>query len=209
MSSEASHTINCKLNDFFNKDKRHGSGSCELSTDSASFIAIWNEYNIDFESKFKSLEPCFKKNGKTVPSDLRRNNTIWIDLLQNKATKGLGKKFLDILKTKALENGYKYVFLYPSKTLGGTGDQDKLISYYESVGFEKLDSCFSWLYGSSGRLEYINRYTYDDNAPYHLMFCEIRNLNTSIPIFDSAVINYMEKYLKYKNKYLELKKTTK
>ena len=52
-----------------------------------------------------------------MPSNIRQDNTLWIELLKNGNVKDIGKKFLDIFKNKTFEHGYKYVFLYPSKTI--------------------------------------------------------------------------------------------
>jgi hypothetical protein len=212
MSGESINTIDCTLNDFFSLSKREGLGSCKLTTNTAAFISIWNKYNESFRHKFLSLEGCFKRNGKIIPEDLNQDNTIWIETLKNGGAKGVGKKFLDIFKIKALEHGYKYVFLYPSASLGGlAGDQDRLIGYYEDIGFKKMELCDFWGYNDTFT-GMINKGPINDTdygAPYHLMFAEISELNTTNSAFDSYVINYREKYLKYKAKYLELKKSTK
>jgi len=202
------NTIDCTLNGLFNLT--NSSGSCKLTTTSGAFISIWNRLADDFEYKFKSLTACFARNGIVVPADLTRENTLWIELLKNGGVKGIGKKFLDIFKHKALENGYKYVFLYPSKNLGASKDQDRLIGYYESVGFHKLSSCDFWddnpLMTRKIITGTINKY--DLYAPFHLMLAKIEDLNTESSAFESTVVNYRNKYLKYKAKYLELKATT-
>ena len=144
-----------------------------------------------------------------MPVDLSKDNTLWIELLKNGGIKGIGKKFLDVFKHKALENRYKYVFLYPSKGLGATGDQEKLMAYYVSLGFEKLLSCDFWDYNDDYSKKIIKGVTntYDSGAPFNLMIAEIEKLKTDNPAFESFVVNYKNKYLKYKAKYLELKTT--
>jgi hypothetical protein len=210
-------TIVCKLNEFFNK--RQSTGSCEIANNRAAFITMWNHTNPEFTYKYKSITDCFAKHKLIQPADMTIYNTLWIELLKNGNEKGFGKKFLDIFKTKALEHKYKYVFLYPAKTLGGNRnvvnpdelvvyDQDKLIGYYQSVGFTKLASCDYWGYNDTFT-QIVNlgqKNKYDADADNHLMFAEIANLNTSIPLLDGVNIIYQQKYLKYKNKYLELRK---
>ena len=200
--------ILCKLNDFFNK--KSDKGSCELKDNSAAFISIWNNRNENFSYKIKSFFDCFERNKMKKPDDMTTDNTLWIEILKNGGQKGFGKKFLDIFKMKALENKYKYVFLYPSKEFGGRSDQEGLIKYYESVGFKRLNSCD--YYGmneqtfETEKMGTINKS--DGNAQYHLLFTEIANLNTRIEHLDEVPIDYQQKYLKYKNKYLELRKKT-
>ena len=132
------------------------------------------------------------------------NNTIWMETFQNQSgIKGLGKKMLDVIKNKAIENNIKYIFLYPSKNLGGKDDQDGLISLYEKYGFIKLSNCLFTFPGVITFAQNIRTNMFDTDAPYHLMFAEISKLNTSSGIVLN--VNYKEKYLKYKQKYMELK----
>ena len=200
--------ILCKLNDFFNK--KSDKGSCELKDNSAAFISIWNNKNEDFSYKIKSFFDCFERNKMKKPLDMTAENTLWIEVLKNGNQKGFGKKFLDIFKMKALENKYKYVFLYPSKGFGGRGDQEGLIKYYESVGFKRLNSCDYYGFDlNTQQTRYLGKENKsDDSAPYHLLFTEIANLNTYNPNLDVVKVDYRQKYLKYKNKYLELRKKT-
>lgn len=114
--------------------------------------------------------------------------------------KGMGKKLIESVIEKSKEHGYKYVFLYPSKSLGGTGNQDNLIKYYISLGFIKLESCV--IDDGEGVIAGIN--TFDGNAPYHLMFAKIDSLKLDSSM--TVKLNYFKKYLKYKSKYLELQK---
>ncbi len=199
--------ILCKLNDFFNK--KSNTGSCEIRNNSAAFMSIWHKNNENFSDKIKSFFDCFEKNKMKKPDDMTEDNTLWIEVLKNGGQKGFGKKFLDIFKTKALENNYKYVFLYPSKEFGGRSDQEGLIKYYQSVGFRRLNSCD--YYGFDPTTYPLSRNfgpenKSDGDAPYHLLYTEIANLNTSNPRLDAVPIDYQQKYLKYKNKYLELRK---
>jgi hypothetical protein len=210
MSGEKIYEIECKLNDFLNK--RTGLGKCTLKSNTGAFIELYNSRRDIFPYKLRSLRDCFISNRKTIPADLTPENTLWVELLKNgtieSRVKGIGKKFLDIIKTQALRTGYKYIFLYPSKLLGGQGaNQDRLIEYYVSVGFEKLNSCNHWdMDWSTERIKNFGPINHDDGeAPYHLMFAKIEDLDTDSPDFASAVIDYKTKYLKYKAKYLELK----
>jgi hypothetical protein len=202
-------TIVCKLNEFFDRvNGTQSTGSCEIQNNTAAFIQIWNKKNDEFEYKYKSITDCFATNKLRQPEDMTQDNTLWIEILKNGNEKGFGKKFLDIFRTQALEHNYKYVFLYPSKTLGGIFDQEKLIKYYESVGFTRLQSCDYYGLDETFKIKNLGKINkYDGDAPYHLMFAEITNLKTSNPILDKKVnIVYQQKYLKYKNKYLELSK---
>ena len=197
--------INCTLNDLFNLSK--GLGSCQVETNSGAFISIYNKKIKGFNTKFKSLIACFARNKKVIPEDLTLDNTHWIETLKNGSIRGMGKKFLDIFKQKALENNYKYVFLYPSSNFGGANsNQDELIEYYIKVGFEKLADCDFYSYNDKMEEVIVGTTNpYDNNVPYHFMFAEIKNLITDSPLFKSNVINYNNKYLKYKAKYLKLK----
>jgi hypothetical protein len=195
-------SIDCKLAKFFASS---GSGSCQLSTNSGAFISVWNRFNEDFGYKYRSLISCFEKNGKEIPADISMRNTFWIETLKNGGVKGIGKKFLDVLKNIAMEKGYKYVFLYPSSNLKEGSDQERLIGYYTSLGFEQISLCDFWTYDDMGGMYNAGTHnTMDSDSPFHLMFANLEHLNTRSPAFDSTTINYKQKYFKYKAKYLHL-----
>jgi len=194
--------LDCTLQDFFSFTTEHG--ECTLQENSGTFISLYNKKNSKFNNSFESLQKCFSSNDRSIPADMTINNTIWMETFQNKSgIKGLGKKMLDVLKNKAIENNIKYIFLYPSKSLGGSNDQDALISLYEKYGFLKLSNCLFTFPNIITFDQNIRTNMFDNDAPYHLMFAEISKLNTSSGIVLN--VNYKEKYLKYKQKYLELK----
>ena len=196
------------LINFFEK-KNSGSGSCKIVSDTSAFITIWNTKNEDFKKKFESLINCQSRNNIKLPSDLTANNTLWIEMLKSGGHRGFGKFFLDIFKRHALAYDYKYVFLYPSKMLGRRADQEGLIKYYESIGFHKLNSCDYWGFNPETFTEELSTINKGDGyAPYHLLIAYIEELKTEDDVFDIIPIQYEKKYLKYKNKYLELRKNT-
>jgi hypothetical protein len=191
-------------------------GKCSLSSDAGTFITIYtNAYN-GFNDKYDSLMTCLK--GTNRPTDISRQNTLWIETLQNTSgIKGLGKKLIQVIKNLAMSNErtkFKYVFLYPAEsyarqTLGirSSGQETLIRKVYEPMGFRKITGCNFKVGGQ----DYGKYNIFDENAPYTLMFAKLSDLNINIPEHDGIEVRmtggdpYYQKYLKYKNKYLELK----
>jgi hypothetical protein len=154
--------------------------------------------------------------GPDMPNDISERNTFWIETLQNTSgLKGFGKKLVDVVKNFALtyHPSYKYVFLYPSDGFGRNearpfaNQADLITKVYEPWGFRQIRNCDYIEKGQSKGRD--NKF--DNHAPYTLMFAEIRALNTeareyaNYPIISRGGDPYYQKYLKYKNKYIELK----
>jgi hypothetical protein len=203
------NNLDCKLIDFFNFES--DKGQCILKENSGTYITLYNKNHGNFKGYMNSLQECFSHNNIPLPADIGNDNTIWLEFIQNKSDdkeiaskiKGLGKKMLGIIKLEGIKKGFKYIFLYPSKKLGGTNDQEALIRLYEQYGFRRLNNCI-FTFPDWKKFEDKSRFNeFDDNAPYHLMFAELTDLVTSDIELN---VCYREKYLKYKSKYLALKK---
>lgn len=196
--------LDCELIDFFNfkSDK----GQCILQENSKTLITLYNKQHVNYMGYMNSLKECFTHNGIPLPGDIRPDNTIWGELIQNKSgIKGLGRKMTDIIRLEGIKKGFKYIFLYPSKTLGGTDDQEALISVYiKNYGFTRLNNCIFTFPGAYTIKDGLRTNPFDKDAPYHLMFSELANLTTNSDI--KLNVSYREKYLKYKSKYIALKK---
>ena len=194
--------INCKIDAFMRKEE--DTGNCNINNNTQAFFSLYNNLHTSFDDKFKSLSECFTKYGNDF-TGITKENTLYLELLQNGNIKGIGKKFLDIIKNKALEYDYKYIFLYPSANFGeNNNDREKLIAYYTSVGFLRLNSCNFHIVGTDYKT---TNNIFDDDVDYILMYAKINDLNTTTITNNSNItINYQSKYLKYKTKYLELKK---
>lgn len=198
--------LDCELDDFFKF--KSNKGQCTLKENAGTFITLLNYKNTNFKDYMRSLIDCFAHNSLPLPDDITSTNTIWLDLIYNQSgIKGLGKKMLDTIKLKGIENGFKYIFLYPSSSLSGKNDQEGLISLYERYGFKRLNNCIFTLSDPSNMFTFekgIRTNFFDNNFPYHLMFSELATLTTTSDI--PLNVTYKQKYLKYKNKYLYLKK---
>lgn len=198
--------LDCELDDFFKfkLDK----GQCILRENSETIITLFNHKYENFDGYIRSLKECFVHNSFCLPFDIDSTNTIWLELFINKSgIKGLGKKMLDTIKLKGIENGFKYIFLYPSSNLSGKNDQEGLISLYERYGFKRLNNCIFTFPDPDNMFTFEKRIRtnlFDNNFPYHLMFSELATLNTTSDI--QINVTYKQKYLKYKAKYLSLKK---
>jgi hypothetical protein len=199
-------TIECKVNNMFNN--LEGKGTCILSSQHNTYITVYTHINETFDDKYTSLEKCFSSPlNSTIskPVDLRKTNTLWIEFLTNESDKkGFGKKLFKSIIDKAKTYGYKYIFLYPSANLTNNKvssvNQDTLISIYRTYGLKKLNLCKFYVYGTE-----FDKNIFDNNADYHLMFGAIDDLTLG-DNYSEIQVNFREKYLKYKTKYLNLKK---
>ena len=205
--------VDCQINDFL--DKRKDKAQCTNMNESYSFIIIYNYLHDDFNKYFTSLKDCLEYNKITIPVDLTKENTLYLEQFVSKTPiKGFGKKLFSLIIEKAKIKGFKYIFCYPSNSLGGDkSNQDNLINkVYIPLGFIKLSSCIYQGYDMytgeemqfiEAKMKNIRVNQFDNNAPYHLMFAKIEDLKLETDIKVDVI--YRKKYLKYKNKYLALK----
>jgi hypothetical protein len=194
--------IECIINNFFLKTETQG--TCNLKDSVGTYITFYRKGSDLFDEHFPSLLECLKHNQIEQPTDMNDENTIWLEFFSNKeGGKGFGRKFMDIIKQKALNNNFKYIFLYPSNTLSGNKDynQEKLIKVYESYNFILLKNCLEPL--TNTRVNMFDKWP-DETIPppYHLMYANIANLKTDNDF--NNPIEYKKKYLKYKHKYLKI-----
>ena len=195
-------TIKCEINIMFTDLQNAGKGSCILSTDNNTYITIYNFNNDTYNDKWLSLIKYFtssEKNKVTMPGDLKRENTLWIEYLSNSSNKrGFGKKLLQSVVNKAQMHNYKYVFLYPSAGLTNTKvtcvDQNRLIDIYKSYGFKQLPNCKFCVDG-----DFYENNIFDNDACYHLMFGSIDELTLDNK-YSKIQVDYQSKYIKYKTK---------
>lgn len=206
--------IDCEIEAFLRKEK--GRGNCKLVGATGTFIEVHNSQNVSFNDHFQSLRECLAKNG-VVPVDLRQDNTLWLEMYTNaNGGSGFGKKLLIPLIQKAIASDYKYIFAYPSSSLGGDkANQDLLINrVYIPLGFRLLKSCifvgfdaqFNQMTFEQARRADIRTNAFDNGAPYHLVFAKLTDLNLDKVVGKDIQVIYRKKYLKYKAKYLALKK---
>ncbi len=166
----------------------------------SSMMDIRFNKNDEFGSKFRELINCITSYNNTKYNDVEPKNTIYLETITNGGIKGLGKSFFKFLKDNYKE--YKYIFLYPSKTLGEKKsdkseeeifkeriqNRNKLINYYKSLGFEivgnitdvsnnvleiKPAPCLGNFFGVNN----LHYNPFDNDAPYFLMIVEISKLN--------------------------------
>lgn len=203
-------TIDCSLLKMFKNET--DKGSCILSSENNTYITVYTQKNLTFNEKYVRLDTYFGQNqNPPKPSDLSKENTIWIEVLYNKSSyKGFGKKLFKSVVDQAKNYGYKYVFLYPSANLSNekvpNPKQDKLISIYETYGLIKLNpyECKDDQYNTS-IYNIFDENNSGECAKYHLMFGDINKLTLDDDKYSEILVNYKKKYLKYKTKYLNLK----
>ncbi len=213
-------TINCHnsiKNFFYDNSTNSVCKVYDLSNNllGIPYLDIRKKNNDLFDEKFNDLSNCLiEKNNIHILNkfnNIKDTNTIYLEYIHSGRITGLGKIFFKILQNMAKNSNYEYIFLYPSKTLGGTDDQDNLIKYYEYMGFFKLNPCkFNYEKYGLTDVEDDRINIFDANAPYYLMIAKISELNVSgISYSEDSVKyggnNYYKKYIKYKTKYLSLK----
>lgn len=212
--------FNCELSEFATGIKNEF--KCFDPENSTTYLLIFNK-NKD-NDHYRSLLEC---NVNSVYSDLTRDNTLYIEMLQggknpatNENLRGMGKKLMRIL-LKTIEKlntdyakNYKYMFLYPSANLGGRRDQEGLIKIYESYGFRRFGPCPYYSDGLTlaemGISVEEGEHPFDAPGKTYLMVANYDELNERIEKLGiDDTVNYLQKYLKYKKKYLSLKKLNK
>jgi hypothetical protein len=211
--------FNCQLTNFVNGTSNEF--KCFDPLNSTTYLLVFNKNKDD--DHYKSLFNC---NVLEIYSDINEDNTLYLEMLQggknvitNENLKGMGRKLMRILLNHVHkmntehDKNYKYIFLYPSADLGKK-DQEGLINIYKNYSFKKIGPCTYYLDGhpfeESGiklREEGANPF---DSGKNYLMVTSFTELNERVAeMAPDDNVTYLQKYLKYKEKYLNLKKTLK